>query len=268
MDHLKYDLSAWPTRRSQWRRARLCLVVGVVAVVTTFPARAARAQGIFGNFVCAHWCVANFPPGLGRGLCIRGAAHGGGPCHVCGPEGNNTGLCGGICCPPGETCTAEGACAPIECGVVSGDPNAGTAMCGGRCPEEFPLCEFVPGFGGGRCTCVDHQCGGPGTPGVACNENLCPGQEQICTTLADGSCGCGPPPTPSLLQPHCLCIFPLLCMAGAPSCRFSNSPPPVCASDCPSSVPAECTQFCLSICEGCGTPQVEWKCVETGRPCM
>jgi len=263
---LKRYVSAWPTRRTRWRHARMGLFVGVIAAATTYPARAARAQGSFGIgiFVCADWCEENFPPSPARGQCISEAAHGGGPCHVCGPEGNNTGLCGGICCPSGETCTADGACAPIECGVVSGNPNEGTAMCGGWCPPESPLCEFVPGFEGGRCICVEHQCGGPRNPQVACNADFCPGQEQICTTLSDGSCGCGPPRAPSILYPHCLCIFP------PPLGRFSTTLPPVCASDCPSSVATECTQFCLSVCppEVCGTPQVKWNCSETGKPCM
>jgi hypothetical protein len=77
----------------------------------------------------------------------------------------------------------------MECGVVSGDPDAGTATCGGRCPLDFPFCEFVPGTAGGRCTCADHQCG---TVGVACGGNFCPGQAEICMTMADGGCGCTP----------------------------------------------------------------------------
>jgi len=272
---LKRDLSARPSARRHWQPARLYLFVGVIAVGATFPSGAARAQG---NSTCARWCAENFPPGRARGLCISAAARGAGPCHVCGPEGNNAGLCGGVCCPAGEICSVAGACfapvptptpTPVECGVLSGDPNGGTATCGGRCPLEFPFCEFVSGTAGGRCTCVDHHCGGPGNPRLACNDDFCPDQGQICTTLADGSCGCGPPPTPSILQPHCLCIFAM--PPGAVSCRLSLSPAPVCASDCPSFVAAECAQFCDSNFPpgGCGgLLEVKSQCVETGRSCM
>ncbi len=183
----KRDLSARPIR--QWRRARLWLFVGVIALAATFPSPAARAQG---NSVCSRWCVTNFPPGPARGRCVSEAAHGAGPCFACGPRGNDTGLCGGICCPAGETCSAAASVCvptPMECGIVSGDPSTGAAMCGGPCPLDFPFCEFVPGTAGGRCTCVDHQCG---TVGVACGGNFCPGQAEICTTLADGGCGCTP----------------------------------------------------------------------------
>ncbi len=217
---LKRDLSVG-LPKLQWRQTRLCLFVSVIAVVATIPAGAARAQG---NSVCSHWCVANFPPGAGRGQCVSQAAQGAGPCFVCGPRGNSAGLCGGICCPPGEACNPAGACVaptptppPLECGVVSGDPSAGTAMCGGRCPLEFPFCEFVPAPAGGRCTCVDHQCG---TAGLACSGNFCPSQEQTCTTLADGSCACGPAAAPTPTE------------TPAVSCGFSGSPP-ICGGACP-----------------------------------
>jgi hypothetical protein len=71
--------------------------------------------------------------------------------------------------------------------VTSGDPNSGTAVCGGECPLEVPFCEFVPAPAGGRCTCVDHQCG---TAGLACNGNLCPSQTQTCIQTAAGGCQC------------------------------------------------------------------------------
>ena len=50
----------------------------------------------------------------------------------------------------------------------------GNSVCSRWCVSHFPpgpargllrpFCEFVPGTAGGRCTCVDHQCG---TVGVA-----------------------------------------------------------------------------------------------------
>jgi sugar lactone lactonase YvrE len=46
---------------------------------------------------------------------------------------------------------------PAECGVVNGDPAAGTATCGGPCPPETPVCAWVPGTrtgtGTGACRC-------------------------------------------------------------------------------------------------------------------
>lgn len=264
---LKSDLSGRHTPTPQWRQTRLRFFLGVIAVVAAFPSGAAHAR----NSVCSRWCVVNFPPGPARGRCVSEAAHGAGPCFACGPQGDDAGLCGGICCPAGETCSAAASVCvptPMECGVVSGDPSAGTAMCAGPCPLDFPFCEFVPGTAGGRCTCVDHRCGGPGNPGLACKEDFCPGQGQICTTLADGgSCGCGPPPPPSILVPQCLCMCP---GCGQPDCAFSSSFPPVCASDCPRSVEAECNQFCASFVEECGSvpQQVKWQCITTGRSCM
>ncbi len=38
-----------------------------------------------GKSDCAHCCVATFPPGPERGLCMSEAAHGTGPC-ICGTQ--------------------------------------------------------------------------------------------------------------------------------------------------------------------------------------
>src|SRR5512143_3763108 len=72
------------------------------------PAPAAAAS----NSVCAHWCLENFPPGPARGACVSQAAHDTGPCFDCGPDGANTGLCGGICCAGAAICVANACATP------------------------------------------------------------------------------------------------------------------------------------------------------------
>jgi len=130
---------------------------------------------------------------------------------------------------------------PAACGVTGGDPDSGTAMCGGQCPLEFPFCEFVPGETGGRCTCVDHKCG---TAGTVCNSNLCPNQMETCAQLADGSCTCATP-TPTMMP----CMFNGPSCAGecpiGESCHTFPSPsdPTILACGCvpaPTPTPIEC----------------------------
>jgi hypothetical protein len=61
------------------------------------PGTAAAAGDSGGNSVCARWCAANFPhPGAD---CTSLAAHGEGPCYVCGPlkTSQTEMLCGGRC---------------------------------------------------------------------------------------------------------------------------------------------------------------------------
>jgi DNA-binding beta-propeller fold protein YncE len=70
---------------------------------------------------------------------------------------------------------------PPICGVVNGDPAAGTAICGGPCPTEFPACVWVPAAGGGGvCECLDNPCA-PGIPS-GCSGTLCTIQSQTCGT--------------------------------------------------------------------------------------
>jgi streptogramin lyase len=77
---------------------------------------------------------------------------------------------------------------PTLCGVVNGDPGAGTATCGGPCPLDFPFCAWVPGTVTGACRCVDNPCP-VGVVGAVCSGNLCPIQSQTCTT-SGGGCAC------------------------------------------------------------------------------
>jgi hypothetical protein len=78
---------------------------------------------------------------------------------------------------------------PTVCGVVSGDPAAGTAFCGGPCPLDFPVCAWVPGTVTGSCRCVDNPCP-VGAVGSACSGNLCSNQSQTCGTNETGQCAC------------------------------------------------------------------------------
>jgi hypothetical protein len=63
-----------------------------------------------GNSGAAHWCAANLPPGSARGRCVSQAAHGIGSYYECGPGGSNVGLCGGRCCPAGQSCNSAQVC--------------------------------------------------------------------------------------------------------------------------------------------------------------
>jgi hypothetical protein len=69
---------------------------------------------------------------------------------------------------------------PPVCGLVNGDPAAGTAICGGPCPLDFPFCAWVPGTvaGEGACRCVDNPCA-PGVGGT-CSGALCSSQRETC----------------------------------------------------------------------------------------
>jgi DNA-binding beta-propeller fold protein YncE len=77
---------------------------------------------------------------------------------------------------------------PTACGVVNGDPAAGTAICGGPCPLDFPFCAWVPGTVTGSCRCVDNPCP-VGAVGAVCSGNLCSIQSQTCMT-SGGGCAC------------------------------------------------------------------------------
>jgi hypothetical protein len=77
---------------------------------------------------------------------------------------------------------------PPGCGVANGDPGAGTAICGGPCPLDFPFCAWVPGTVTGSCRCVDNPCPAPAV-GAVCSENLCAIQSQTCMTTS-GRCTC------------------------------------------------------------------------------
>jgi hypothetical protein len=71
--------------------------------------------------------------------------------------------------------------APPACGVINGDPGAGTATCGGPCPLDFPFCAWVPGTVTGSCRCVDTPpCGS--VVGVACSGSFCGSQNETCVT--------------------------------------------------------------------------------------
>jgi sugar lactone lactonase YvrE len=65
---------------------------------------------------------------------------------------------------------------PPLCGLIAGDPAAGTAVCGGPCPLEFPFCGWVAGRG---CTCVDNPCAA-GIAGTGCSGTFCSIQSQSC----------------------------------------------------------------------------------------
>jgi hypothetical protein len=74
---------------------------------------------------------------------------------------------------------------PRPCGVVNGDPAAGTAICGGPCPADLPFCVWVPGTGACQCVNLDATCGGS----VTCTRGLCSNQSQTCG-LSGQFCAC------------------------------------------------------------------------------
>ncbi len=136
------------------------------------------------NVVCAAGDVCS------SGVCtcpIAGDTNCNGTCTDLRNDPNNCGACGNVCA-TGTTCNA-GACSPITggpCGVIRGDPNAGTAVCGGACPVEFPFCGWVQGTTSGECKCVDTMCG----QSTACTTSQCPGQTDICVSTGAGGCAC------------------------------------------------------------------------------
>jgi hypothetical protein len=113
-DMSKALASGVPRRKALWMVGSA--VLGGIVLRGPFKA---FAQG-GGNSVCAHWCVSVFGADTPEAnLCISDAAHGAGACYDCGPLGNNTGVCGGTCCPQGTTPhPVNGGC--ICCAVVNG----------------------------------------------------------------------------------------------------------------------------------------------------
>ena len=127
----------------------------------------ARAQGQAnqGNATCAHFCNAAVPPGPERGRCKSEAAHGGGLCYACGPQGDSSRvLCGAICCQPGENCV-DGLC-QVACSATNPCPPCQTCS-GGRCLADA--------------TQNRTSCGGSS---ICCNGTCCTG-----CCARDGSCG-------------------------------------------------------------------------------
>ncbi|KFY68212.1 hypothetical protein V496_01234 [Pseudogymnoascus sp. VKM F-4515 (FW-2607)] len=101
----------------------------IVLAIVTSAWSLAQTENRGGNSACAQWCAANFAPTPGAN-CTRLAAHGTGPCYVCGPRSTNPreklcgdacsdtssdsincGTCGNVCI-SGTTCQS-GACAPL-----------------------------------------------------------------------------------------------------------------------------------------------------------
>ncbi|OJJ37783.1 hypothetical protein ASPWEDRAFT_39525 [Aspergillus wentii DTO 134E9] len=126
----------------------LVLSVGVVSQVGT-PG---------GNSACAQWCATNFPNNPGS--CTSQAAHGTGPCYVCGPRkpsGSTKNLCSGVCtdtstdsnncgscmnkcrntesceggqCRPKSNCANPSMCGTVNCGICNGNTcNTDTTAC-------------------------------------------------------------------------------------------------------------------------------------------
>ena len=109
-DDVARGVAGGVSRRQALRRVGLGFAGLLMASLA--PSQALAAKGgkgnKGGNSACAHFCK-GLPPGQ-RGKCVSAAAHGRGVCYDCGPKGDNTGLCGSVCCGVNETCS-NGVCA-------------------------------------------------------------------------------------------------------------------------------------------------------------
>jgi len=120
----------------------------------------AQTGGKGGNSECAQWCAANFPnPGE---VCTAPAAHGTGPCYVCGPlkTSPTQQLCGGEC---KETSTDNS-----NCGACGNICPSGFECQAGVCKRQYPpstcdnveVCGYTPcGAGGNFCICQPDERG-------------------------------------------------------------------------------------------------------------
>jgi hypothetical protein len=93
---------------------------------------------------CTQWCNNVFGPGTPEAVqCLNDAAHGRGACYECGPQGDNTGLCGGQCCPTlwtgARSICCDGMCCPV-----------GSTCCGGLCCPPNYICVNI--IHGAACT--------------------------------------------------------------------------------------------------------------------
>jgi hypothetical protein len=90
---------------------------GLIASVKYIPdGDTLRKRAPGGNSDCAKWCAANFlDPGSD---CTSLAAHGKGPCYVCGPRKTSATqlLCGGQCRDTSSDANNCGACGNVASG--------------------------------------------------------------------------------------------------------------------------------------------------------
>jgi hypothetical protein len=174
-----------------------------------------------GNSVCAQWCSAHFPnPGK---ICTAPAAHGMGPCYICGPlktspseqqlcgiactdtnsDSSNCGSCGNVCasgiCVNGA-CSCNGAsCGGIQscsgdCFCFRGSSTAG--FCGENTPcDEDPDCASDADCAAGSMCAIDTCCGRSICLGVCTGSTIKPRMrfdERGLSTNADYPAGVAP----------------------------------------------------------------------------
>ena len=159
------------------------------------------AQSKPGNSDCARFCTAVFPPGPGRGRCVRDAAHGAGLCHECGADTAQVcelsdgsfrccGATGGFCL-DGACCTPKTCADACTCGVL--DPGCGLPPidCAQECGAN-QYCEISVDLGFTCCNCGDGI--GCGFSGGECpnGDVLNPGSGGPNTCDGQGGPGGGP----------------------------------------------------------------------------
>jgi hypothetical protein len=121
------DLTRTLASTASRRRVLKGLAASMAAAL--LPARVLAGGG---NSACAHFCNQMFPPGAARDMCVSDAAHGTGPCYVCGPGAPApTAQCGQVCCADDEVCV-DGAC-QLACDATGGICLDGATCCSGVC---------------------------------------------------------------------------------------------------------------------------------------
>jgi len=192
----------------------------LVAITLLLLAVFAPAQAGPGNSDCAHWCAANFAnPGSD---CTSLAAHGGGPCYICGPRKTSPTeqLCDGKCSETssdakncgacGKSCPTGAACQSSSCICT----NSNKPPCNGQCPDlntdnnNCGTCGNVCPAGStcrsGSCICTNSNkppCNGH-CPDLSSDNNNCGACGNVCphgTTCKSGSC------VPICTAPEILC---------------------------------------------------------------